>query len=751
MSKRATTHGRLKRLSNDHKWFVGGGRRTLWAPEFPQHLDCPGFWDPGTYLEMKLPTLLTYTLIEQGDVLPLERRSHRWQPDASTTTFSGPGLVLNEVKTVTLDDAFRSEIALRNTSSKARVIDLLMWGYVIATDTGDTTFSNVQASRQAIHGAYHWSDARRAAAHDIRLQWTLQPTTRKSACTSYAVQNSEYTGESPDFRLSPFYELFQGRLPNCNNWRGGIEHRPQHNPHKKMVFVALHRKLRLRGHATATLAGQCQVTALKQKPQLQPALPTWEGFFDQTPVFSCSDPYLEKYYDYRWYGLRLNAVDYGRKPLKLPCVFEGINAGWFRHAISYSAQVIAKDVRWLHDPALAQGCILNFLDAQNEKGFVYGGLLTEQQEREWHAGLMYHADWGGAVQSVYEIHPDRRFLKRCLTGFGAYADYFDRERDRGKTGLYDVLNQAETGQEYMSRYLFVDPKADEWGQIQLKAVDATCYMYQLQRSLAWMATELDDADAARGWERRADRTRDAIREKMWDPKRRKFCDVAPGSGQRSPVKALTDFYPFLSDVATRSHLPAIKTHLLNPKAFWTPWPAPATALDDPTADAYGRWLGKRMNCPWNGRTWLMTNSHIADVLARAARTLDPQLEAYAVTFITRFIYMLYVDRDLDRPTSFEYYNPVTGQAPFFRATDDYMHSYIVDLILRHVVGLQLKPDGSLWVQPLQFGLQHFHLANCVVAGRPIEVSWDGKRLSAKVGRVRKSISGWGKLVFDAPA
>ena len=164
---------------------------------------------------------------------------------------------------------------------------------------------------------------------------------------------------------------------------------------------------------------------------------------------------------------------------------------------------------------------------------------------------------------------------------------------------------------------------------------------------------------------------------------------------------------------------------------------------------YGRWLGKRHCCPWNGRTWLMTNSHIADVLAQAARTLDPGLEAYAVTLVTRFIHMLYTDRDLSRPTSFEYYNPVTSQAPFFRATDDYMHSYIIDLILRHVVGLQLQPDGELLIQPLQFGLSHFSLENGVVAGRPLRVRWDGKSLSATYGKRSARRKGWGSLHFDA--
>lgn len=750
MPRRSDPQRRLMRLASPHKHFVGGGRRILWAPEFPLFLDQPGFWDPGTYLELTLGSLFTYTLLERKRPIPLTAGPRQWRPESLTTSLAGAGLRLHEVKRVTLDDAFRSELRITNRTRRTRTLDLVLWGRVDATDTGDVRFGPVSADRKRISGAYHVHEPATDKGHDLRLTWTLQRAGRHdSPCTSFAVQNSEQTGQTPDWHVSPFYELFDGQLPNTCLAGGGIEDRPGGTPHRKWVFVALHRRLRLAPHGSATLVGACHVSAPRARPRPEPRVPGWKGFFALAPAFHCSDPYLEKYFDYRWYGLRLNAIDYGRPPLRHPCVFEGVNPGWFRHPISYSAQVLAKECRWLHDPALAQGCILNFLECQGADGSIPGGLLTEQVERTWHAGLMYHADWGGAVRDVYAVHPDRRFLRASYAGLARYADWYDKHRDPDDTGLYDVCNQAETGQEYMSRYLFVDRRADQWGPFRLKAVDATVYAYRLLRALAWMAAELSRPAEAEAWNRRAARTADAVRTHMWDPQRRKFCDVDPRTGRRSPVKVLTDFYPFLTDIATRRHLGALHDHLLNPHEFWTPWPAPATALNDPTADAYGRWLGKRHCCPWNGRTWLMTNSHIADVLARAARTLDPGLEAYAVTFLTRFIRMLYIDRDLDRPTSFEYYNPLTGQAPFFRATDDYMHSYIVDLILRHVVGLQIQPDGALLVEPLQFGLSHFALDNCTIAGRPVRVCWNGKTLTATVGKRRKRKTGWGRLLFDA--
>lgn len=741
---------RLAALQNKHKWYVGGGRRILWAPEFPVFLERPGYWDFGTYLEIKLESLFTYAVLEQGAELHLRQTQRTWRPDRLVSTYAAPGLHATETKTLTLDDAFRSDLELRNTTGKARTLDVVLWGRVNASDTGSPTFGPAHGSTRGIQGEYTLRDDAKAKVHELLLDWTFGNVGgRATACTSWAVQNSETGGELPDWRLSPFYELFNGtRLPNTCYWWGGIENRPGHPPHRKHVFVALHRRVRLGARQTVTLRGACQATARQLKPQAKPVIPGWDAFFEQAPAFTCDDAYFQKYYDYRWYGLRLNTIDCARRPLNHPAVCEGVNAGWFRHAISYSAQILPRDCRWLHDKALAQGCILNFMETQGDDGFIFGGLMTEKKELEWHAGLMYHSDWGGVVRSVHEVHPDRAFLKQCYAALTKYAEYFDRERDADRTGLYDIRNQAETGQEYMSRYLFVDPKADEWGPLRLKGVDATVYIYKLQRELAWMAGELGlPAAEAANWNARADATAQAVRTKMWDPRRKKFCDIDPKTGKRSPVKALTDFYPFLTDIAQREHVVALREHLLNPKRFWTPWPAPATALDDPTADIYGRWLNKRHMCPWNGRSWLMTNSHIADVLAQAARTLDRRLERYAAEFLRRFIRMMFVDRDVNQPTSYEYYNPLTGQAPFFRGVDDYMHSYVIDLIIRHVVGLQPLADGLVIVAPLDFGLKRFAFDNAIVAGKPVSVKWNGKTLSASVGRQRLQVQGLGKLVF----
>jgi hypothetical protein len=105
------------------------------------------------------------------------------------------------------------------------------------------------------------------------------------------------------------------------------------------------------------------------------------------------------------------------------------------------------------------------------------------------------------------------------------------------------------------------------------------------------------------------------------------------------------------------------------------------------------------------------------------------LQLKAVELINRFIRMLFLDGNLEWPSSYEYYNPVTGQAPYFRGTEDYMHSWIVDLIIKYVAGVQPGDEGRLRVRPLPFDLDYFTLDRLKVGGHWLKITW---RKSASV-------------------
>ncbi|HZO92102.1 MAG TPA: trehalase family glycosidase [Chthonomonadaceae bacterium] len=778
----------LALLERPDKWYLGGGKAAMYAPAFPKYLDTPGFWDEAYFADIRLERLFcVLALDESARPLTLRCAVRRWTPDRLTQIYTVeglPGLRLQEERVVTPNDTLACRLTISNSGTQPVHLHLLLWSLQaqreLPPDGFATTVAEVRRDLDALSFAhcvrygpsgetpaevYGWGERRGTAETAPHCLYVALGGSRLP--DSWTVNLAEGSDTSPLWQVSVFPEKFRGgrlaqEMQAESGWNpNGLLHLALHyvaeaQPGASDVLTFGASPALDRATALANLRADMTGDVVAQSRQ------NWEDYFASVPYFECSDPYLERCYWYRWYGLRLltvdmeaarlpagsqeeapafplsHAADEGagdtgrfhaagagesetRGQLPYSCVFEGIGA--FRSHISYSAPCHMRENSWRRDPALAMGALENFLANQvlregaAEDGFLPGHLYLWRRDRGF-----YHADWGAAALQVYYLTGDRHFVRRVYPGLVRYTEYFDRERDRESVGLYDVIDQGETGQEYMSRYLFADESADRWRRIQVKGVDATCYLYSLQRALAVFARALGQDDDARWWEEKAARTREAVRALMWDPEAHLFKDVHPQTLRRSPYKAAVGFYPFLSDIATEEHLAAWE-HLNNPATFGTPYPVPASSVDDPYFDAEAEWKGKRTNCPWNGRVWPMTNSHAAEALARAARTLAPGLRPAAAELIGKFVRLLFHDGDPKRPNCYEHYNPYTGMPCLYRGVDDYQHSWIVDLILKHVVGVQPEPGpgGTLVIDPLPFGLESFRAEGIPVRGHLIDV------------------------------
>jgi hypothetical protein len=187
----------------------------------------------------------------------------------------------------------------------------------------------------------------------------------------------------------------------------------------------------------------------------------------------------------------------------------------------------------------------------------------------------------------------------------------------------------------------------------------------------------------------------------------------------------------MCDVASSEHLPSIREHLLNKNEFWTPFPVTTLSMDNEFFSTDAEWKGKRMMCPWNGRVWPMTNSHMAEALIYTAeKTGDKQLLDVAADFISKYIRMMFFDGDINRPNCFEHYNPMTGAPCEYRGIDDYQHSWVVDLIIKYVCGIRPVDanEKTLIIDPLPFNLESFSISNVRYQGRDVKVTWRAKKI-----------------------
>jgi hypothetical protein len=296
-----------------------------------------------------------------------------------------------------------------------------------------------------------------------------------------------------------------------------------------------------------------------------------------------------------------------------------------------------------------------------------------------------------------------------------------------------VTDQFETGQEYMSRYQAVDPDADRYGwenRIRLKGVDVTVYAWQLFHALAGLAPR-GGIEGAR-WKAQADKTALALQKKMWDTKGGVFSDVNPLTGKRTGVRAAVSFYPYFTEMVGAPHLAGFVQNLFDPRQFWKPFPVPSSSGQDPLYDPDAAWKGKRMNCPWNGRVWPMTNSHIAEAIAHVATQHVPALRAHLVEFLTKYVRMMFWNGDASRPNCFEHYHPVSGRPAAYRGIDDYQHSWVNDLIVQYVVGLRPGGEGLFVVDPMPFALDGFEAKGLPMQGASVDVAREGNQLLVRV-------------------
>ncbi|MCI0436257.1 MAG: hypothetical protein L0271_21830 [Gemmatimonadetes bacterium] len=764
----------IERFRRADRWTLGSGDGLLFAPPHPQWLDRPGFWDGVLWYAHRFAPAFTLTLVgADGREIALRTADRMWTPAALHTTWTGAGFQLTENRVVLDGGRIVSDIALINGTGRAERVHLVAWTAIEAAalrdrdrcgfgDTGEARFR-----RTASHVAL--------ADRDIRFEAALHTSPPADLGWILEAQHTRGYTNTPDWSSAPFRDVWDSGPPRVRRLgRASGEGRT-------LLFIGLACRFELAPGAPATCAvtlaiapvspwlrqrtgsrepGQASATSGPIDPRIgtRAAAPrrrdgagpgtsasvapgeavtrsdrAWTSWLESAPALASSDAHVARFFAYRWYDLRLQALAPAGRYQRETCA-EGTDV--FHAAIAYSAWCHALELRWV-DITRAHGVVLTFLDRQRADGSLPGIIHPDGT----HPDASYFADWGGSVLALDEVYPDAAFLHEVYAPLVRYANYLLNTRDPDRLGLYRVLDPYETGQEYMSRYTAVDAQADRWhfdNRLALLGIDLTVYTYRLRRALARIAATLGLDRDRRLHDRIADGIGDAVRSRMWDAETGMFSDIDPRTGRRTGVKAAVCFYPYLTDITGPEHLDGLERNLFDPASFWTPYPVPSTAADDPSFSADGWWQSVRRNCPWNGRVWPMTNSHVADALGTFADRHAPHLRARAAELVLRTVRMMFDDGDPARPNAYEHYSPITGGPSRYRGVNDYLHSWLNDLIIRWIVGFRPSAGGGFLVDPLPSDIAHVRLAGLPYRGERVLIEIAGDRLHVTAGARRTS-------------
>lgn len=447
---------------------------------------------------------------------------------------------------------------------------------------------------------------------------------------------------------------------------------------------------------------------LAQPDPLQANRDRWRRFYEQdVPQFECSDAGLTELYAFRWFLLKFSTAGGDLGLFKYPVVMEGRQA--FQTYCCYSAPFMAFDLNWHADPAVGWGHLANMVHVAYEDGRFpwYTSPRTNDVPLDHPSktglSLLQWTAW-----RWYQTHGDKAKLAEIYPGLVKNLDWWIKDRDPDRNGLFLIDHQLETGMDDLYRRW----KTGKSPTYRYEAVDATVYACLNLQAVANAARELNKTADARRYGEYAERAARALRTLAWDAKRARFEDRDPATGERTDYNSICIFYPLLleSGVLDKASLGALaRRYLLSPAEYRTAHPIPALSQTDPDFDPVRGY--------WRGPSWPAANSHVVEGFATAAKRFDRSLlpDAGALLFAAARNHLQ------PRPDFYERYDPFSGRP--LSSFRDYMHSWWVDVFLRHAAGLTPQNDGSLIIDPLPLNLTYFALRGAPHRGRKVDVLW----------------------------
>lgn len=519
----------------------------------------------------------------------------------------------------------------------------------------------------------------------------------------------------------------------------------------------------------------------------------WNSWFrNEIPSFTCSNPYFDKLYYYRWWSLYTKMIFAQVGHFYYPSPREGTVA--YDGVVSYSGSCISVDeLRWMRNPEWAFSTTKEFFAPQNlNDGYLSNhiwdwGIDNDVSNMDTSGRSLPYQNYAiDAFRGALLVHPEegKQTLKevwpQMLSNLESYGRLFDSDKD----GLYETYPWSNTaGQEWTVRFAYFDPipelfrnergrtyapdgsnsEADmvlakkikaavvtdpqlQWPETpeelynvyydnldhRLATVDQTTYAYRNFKAASSLAKLQNNTSEQVLFRELSKQAKEQLLSVMWDANDRYFYDVKPFTKQKARVKASTGFYVFWAGIASKDHVPMLQ-HLFNPDTFWTEYPVPSLPLDYET---YNELQEAGWNY-WNYYTWPRTTCHVVDGALWAAKTLDTSLTKNASMLFEKYTQMHFPKGDIQIPNIAERYDPHTG-FPFMENLD-YNHSSWIDILMKHVAGITPQDSRELIIDPVDMGWKSFSIKNIRYQNHDINVVYSkNKGMTVTVDGVVKA-------------
>jgi len=191
-----------------------------------------------------------------------------------------------------------------------------------------------------------------------------------------------------------------------------------------------------------------------------------------------------------------------------------------------------------------------------------------------------------ALNLYYLLGEDRQYLAQLAECLRRFDDCLWRTRDTNHDGLLESFCVYDTGEDLVLRYGDApcwwekDDPPHGYQVVPMASMDVTSWSYACRDTLSAISRITGDGKAD-FWRKQALQAADALQKKLWDDER-DACFDRDHSGRAIPIlchNTLRCMYwgSLSQEMADRF----VKHHLMNPAEFWTPFPLPSVAANDP--------------------------------------------------------------------------------------------------------------------------------------------------------------------------
>jgi glycogen debranching enzyme len=226
------------------------------------------------------------------------------------------------------------------------------------------------------------------------------------------------------------------------------------------------------------------------------------------------------------------------------------------------------------------------------------------------------------------------FLNEVYEPIVRWNRWWFEHNDINGNGLCEYLHPYSSG-------LDDSPLWDDG--VPVESPDLNTYLCLQQEALSRIAFAIGEAQDGAEWAQRADQQAARMLRWMWDEDAGLFWATRPVPAVRVNVRTPFNLFPLITGRLPESVNRRLVEHLTDKNEFWSRYPLPTVALNDPKYEPL---------VMWRGPTWVNVNYLLIEGLQRTG------FHDLARELRLRTLDLINLHKDI-----FEYYQPETGEVP----------------------------------------------------------------------------------------